>query len=94
MYAKYCIPSRSAEASIKKKDWARRLAEEEKTELLIEIARAYYEQDHDQGEIAQSLGISRSQVSRYLSQAKELNIVQDINILSVAGKKYLEFTEF
>ncbi|HSA99506.1 MAG TPA: sugar-binding transcriptional regulator [Anaerolineales bacterium] len=44
--------------------------------MLVEIARAYYEQNHDQGQIAQSLGISRSQVSRYLTQAKELNLVQ------------------
>lgn len=53
-----------------------RLEGEEKIELLVEIARAYYEQNHDQGKIAQSLGISKSQVSRYLSQAKELNLVQ------------------
>ena len=44
--------------------------------LLVEIARAYYEQDHDQSQIAESLGISRSQVSRYLKQAKDLNLVQ------------------
>jgi len=48
----------------------------EKLELLIEIARAYYEQGHDQDMIAQSMGISRSQVSRYLTQARELNLVQ------------------
>ena len=53
-----------------------RLKGDEKVELLVEIARAYYEQNHDQGQIAQSLGISRSQVSRYLTQAKELNLVQ------------------
>jgi deoxyribonucleoside regulator len=53
-----------------------RLKGDEKVELLVEIARAYYEQNHDQGQIAQSLGISRSQVSRYLAQAKELNLVQ------------------
>lgn len=44
--------------------------------LLVEIARAYYEQNHDQGTIAESLGISRSQVSRYLTQARDLNLVQ------------------
>ena len=53
-----------------------RLKGDEKVELLVEIARAYYEQNNDQGQIAQSLGISRSQVSRYLSQAKELNLIQ------------------
>jgi deoxyribonucleoside regulator len=50
--------------------------EEAKGELLVDIARAYYEQGHDQGKIAQSLGLSRSQISRYLKQAKDLNIVQ------------------
>jgi DNA-binding transcriptional regulator LsrR (DeoR family) len=44
--------------------------------LLVEIARAYYEQGHDQGMIGESFGISRSQVSRYLKQAKNLNLVQ------------------
>lgn len=44
--------------------------------LLVEIARAYYEQEHDQNSIAESLGISRSQVSRYLTQARSLNLVQ------------------
>ncbi len=52
------------------------LAGDEKIELLLEVARAYYEQNHDQAKIAQSLGISRSQVSRYLAQARELNLVQ------------------
>jgi DNA-binding transcriptional regulator LsrR (DeoR family) len=44
--------------------------------LLVEIARAYYEEEHDQSMIAASLGISRSQVSRYLAQARNLNLVQ------------------
>jgi deoxyribonucleoside regulator len=53
-----------------------RLSKPEKLDLLIEIARAYYEQGHDQDMIAQSLGISRSQVSRYLTQARGSNLVQ------------------
>ena len=61
-------PSRT---SVKKKR-----NEDDKLALLVEIARAYYEQGHDQGKIGQSLGLSRSQVSRYLAQAKELNLVQ------------------
>ena len=48
----------------------------QKVDLLVEIARAYYEQNHDQGKIAQSLEISRSQVSCYLAQARELDLVQ------------------
>jgi deoxyribonucleoside regulator len=61
--------------SSSEKSWSR-LGKEAKVELLVEIARAYYEQDHDQGQIAESLGLSRSQVSRYLRQARELNLVQ------------------
>src|SRR5215471_9480737 len=44
--------------------------------LLVNIARAYYEHGLTQEEIAQSLPISRSQVSRYLTEARELGIVQ------------------
>jgi deoxyribonucleoside regulator len=43
---------------------------------LVEVARAYYLEHQTQAEIARSLGISRSQVSRYLSSARELGIVQ------------------
>ena len=53
-----------------------KLTGDDKLELLLDVARAYYEQNHDQAKIAQSLGISRSQVSRYLTQARELNLVQ------------------
>ena len=45
-------------------------------DLLVDVARAYYEQNHNQDKIAQSLGVSRSQVSRYLTRARELNLVQ------------------
>ena len=48
----------------------------EKVNLLVEIARAYYEQNHDQAQIARSFGVSRSQVSRYLTQAKEMDLIQ------------------
>lgn len=51
-------------------------APRDQTDLLVEIARAYYEQNHNQDKIARSLGISRSQVSRYLSRAREMDIVQ------------------
>lgn len=43
---------------------------------LIEVARAYYLENQTQAEIARSLGISRSQVSRYLTSAREMGIVQ------------------
>jgi deoxyribonucleoside regulator len=43
---------------------------------LVEVAHAYYLEHQTQAEIARSLGISRSQVSRYLTSARELGIVQ------------------
>jgi DNA-binding transcriptional regulator LsrR (DeoR family) len=44
--------------------------------FLAELARAYYELDLTQEEIAAQFGVSRSQVSRYLRMARELEIVQ------------------
>jgi len=44
-------------------------------ELLAEVASLYYEQDFSQDEIAEKFYISRSRVSRLLSQAKEKGIV-------------------
>ncbi|MEO8395806.1 MAG: sugar-binding transcriptional regulator, partial [Chloroflexota bacterium] len=43
---------------------------------LVEVARAYYLEDQTQAEIARSLGLSRSLISRYLATARELGIVQ------------------
>lgn len=43
---------------------------------LIEVSRAYYLENQTQADIARSLGISRSQVSRYLTTARELGIVE------------------
>lgn len=47
-----------------------------KRQRLIEVAKAYYLENRLQADISRSLGISRSQVSRYLSEARELGIVQ------------------
>ncbi len=49
---------------------------DERIHLLVNLARAYYEQGLTQEQIAQTLPISRSQVSRYLSEAREMGIVQ------------------
>ncbi len=43
---------------------------------IVEVARAYYLENRTQSEISSSLGISRSQVSRYLTKAREMGIVQ------------------
>jgi DNA-binding transcriptional regulator LsrR (DeoR family) len=45
-------------------------------EFLAELARAYYERDLTQEEVAAEFGISRSQVSRYLKEARAKDIVQ------------------
>ena len=45
-------------------------------EVLVEAARMYYERGIKQEQIARSLGVSRSQVSRYLAAALERGITQ------------------
>ena len=45
-------------------------------DLLAEIARAYYERDLTQQRVAEQFGISRSQISRYLQEARDRDIVQ------------------
>jgi len=44
--------------------------------LLVRVAEMYYEQNKTQNEIASTLNISRPQVSRLLSQARDEGIVQ------------------
>jgi deoxyribonucleoside regulator len=44
--------------------------------LLAEVARAYYEQELTQEQIAREFGVSRSQVSRYLTEARHRGVVQ------------------
>ncbi len=48
----------------------------QRIELLVNVARAYYEQGLTQEQIGSGLNLSRSQVSRYLSEAREVGIVQ------------------
>lgn len=45
-------------------------------DFLAELARAYYELDLTQEQVASQFGISRSQVSRYLTEARRREIVQ------------------
>ncbi len=44
--------------------------------LMLQAARLYYEDNKTQDEVASTLGISRSKVSRLLTQARERGIVQ------------------
>jgi len=45
-------------------------------QTIVAVAHAYYEQNATQQEIATELGISRSQISRYLDKARETGIVK------------------
>jgi len=45
-------------------------------DLLVRIAKLYYLQNQSQQQIAQQVGVSRSNVSRLLKIARELNIVE------------------
>ncbi|HHY63079.1 MAG: sugar-binding transcriptional regulator [Bacillota bacterium] len=45
-------------------------------ELLVRVARMYYEHDLNQQEIAERVGLSRSRISRLLTRAREVGIVQ------------------
>lgn len=49
---------------------------DDKTRLIINIARMYYEYELSQKEIAEKLNLSRAYVSQLLSQAREEGIVQ------------------
>jgi deoxyribonucleoside regulator len=48
----------------------------DKIARLVEIATAYYYENRTQSEIAASMGVTRSQISRYLKEARELGIVE------------------
>lgn len=45
-------------------------------DFLAEMARAYYESNLTQEQVAAQFGISRSQVSRYLTEARDSGVVQ------------------
>ncbi len=47
-----------------------------RTELLVKVAKLYYEDDFSQEMIAQKLGLSRPYISKLLNEAKEKGIVR------------------
>jgi deoxyribonucleoside regulator len=55
------------------------LSEKVKIQLLVKVAKLYYMDNMNQNQIAEILKVSRSLVSKYLADAKELGIVE-INI--------------
>lgn len=48
----------------------------DRLELLARIAGLYYEDRLTQEEIAQQTGYSRSMISRFLTEARDLNVVE------------------
>jgi DNA-binding transcriptional regulator LsrR (DeoR family) len=64
--------------------------ESQEASLLAEVARAYYEQNLTQEQIAQELGVSRSQVSRYLTEARNRGVVQIRIVAPEARNRDLE----
>ncbi|WP_282156064.1 sugar-binding transcriptional regulator [Cytobacillus gottheilii] len=46
--------------------------------LLVKVANMYYEEGATQSEIAKSIGVSRSLISKYLAKAKESGVVEII----------------
>lgn len=52
------------------------MVNEEKTKLLVTIARLYYENGYSQNMIGQKLGLSRPYVSKLINEAKECGIVE------------------
>ncbi len=67
-----------------------KLLDERKTALLVKAAQLYYEEDMSQEAIAKSIGLSRPYVSRLLTEAKELGIVQFRIIDPLKGESDLE----
>jgi deoxyribonucleoside regulator len=49
---------------------------EEREDLLVQIAEMYYEGGHTQDEIAQAVGLTRSAISRLLTEAHQKGIVE------------------
>ncbi len=49
---------------------------EEKLNLMVKIARMYYEEDITQAEIAQTLQLSKPMVSRLLTEARQTKLVE------------------
>lgn len=52
------------------------MPEAEKLRRLAHVARRYYLEDQKQSDIAAELGVSRPLVSRMLSEARELGVVE------------------
>lgn len=54
----------------------RGLSSEQREQLMIQVAKRYYELDMTMGDLAQELGLTRWQASRLLSEARETGLVR------------------
>ena len=54
------------------------MADEEEVRMLAEITRLYYEEEWTQQRIAKKFNMSRSLVSKLLSKARKIGIVEII----------------
>lgn len=66
-----------------------------KTELLVKVAKLYYERDYSQDMVAKALNLSRPYISKLLNEAKEagivrIEVVDPMNLGSPFEKKLLE----
>lgn len=61
-----------------------------RSRLLVKIASLYYEKGWNQAEIANELSLSRSKISRMLSQAQELGIVRITVYDPLSSKSQIE----
>jgi deoxyribonucleoside regulator len=52
------------------------MALQENRRILIKVAQMYYDEGATQSEIAEKVGVSRSLISKYLTMARELGIVE------------------
>lgn len=59
---------------------------EQRDHLMVQVAKLYYDLDRNQSEIATELGLTRWQVGRLLTEAKELGVVR-IEITPYAGRR-------
>jgi len=65
---------------------ARLPSNEQRDHLMVQIAKLYYELDQTQSEIAAEIGLTRWQVGKLLTEAKQAGIVR-IEITPRAGRK-------
>jgi len=61
-------------------------SDEARDHLMVQVAKMYYDLDRTQGDIAHDLGLTRWQVGRLLTEAKEAGIVR-IEITPRAGRQ-------